>query len=155
MNYTHQAILGLPVKGWVHLDTIECLQIPQANTLHRKRRGNVSGWLLLLSCLKKWRLTCGDSLHKVRSHMSHSVKMNIYRPRSRGDNMFGSLRPSVHPSVCASQGAFKMVWRSKWLLFRQVVPSRSITLLIWSISVLKKHLLRVMCSCRGVERSWF
>ncbi len=31
---------------------------------------------------------------------------------------------------CSSQGAFKMVGCSKWLLFRQVVPSRSITLLI-------------------------
>ena len=31
---------------------------------------------------------------------------------------------------CASQGAFKMVGHSKWLLFRQVVPSRLITLLM-------------------------
>ncbi len=31
---------------------------------------------------------------------------------------------------CASQGAFKMVGCSKWLLFRQVAPSRSIMLLI-------------------------
>ncbi len=32
---------------------------------------------------------------------------------------------------CSSQGAFKMVGRSKWLLFRPVAPPRSITLLIW------------------------
>ncbi len=31
---------------------------------------------------------------------------------------------------CSSQGAFKMAEQSKWLLFRQVAPSRSITLLI-------------------------
>ncbi len=31
---------------------------------------------------------------------------------------------------CSSQGAFKMVGRSKWLLFRQVAPLQSITLLI-------------------------
>ncbi len=31
---------------------------------------------------------------------------------------------------CASQGAFKIVGHSKWLLFGQVAPSRSITLLI-------------------------
>ncbi len=58
--------------------------------------------------------------------------------RSRGDNTFGSVRPSVRLSVClfiresSSQGAFKMVGRSKLLLFRQVAPSRSITLLIIS-----------------------
>ena len=32
----------------------------------------------------------------------------------------------------SSQGAFKMVGRSKWLVFRRVAPSRSITLLIYS-----------------------
>ncbi len=47
-------------------------------------------------------------------------------------------RPMKHKSAtllkdireCSSQGAFKMVGRSKLLLFRQVAPSRSITLLI-------------------------
>ena len=35
---------------------------------------------------------------------------------------------------CSSQGAFKMIGQSKWLLFRKVAPSRSITLLmfLWS-----------------------
>ena len=33
---------------------------------------------------------------------------------------------------CSSQGAFKKVGRSKWLLFWQVAPSRLITLLIWN-----------------------
>ncbi len=116
------------------------------------------------------------------------ITFSRYRPRSRGDNTFGSVRPSVRPSVTkniiinheagevirlvasictsvlargvvdigtwllpstakgpvkhksatflkniresSSQGAFKMVGRSKLLLFRQVAPSRSITLLI-------------------------
>ncbi len=63
--------------------------------------------------------------------------------------MFGGVRPSVRPSVrlsvcpsvrlsvrlrtlieCSYQGAFKMVGRSKWLLFRQVAPSWSSTLLM-------------------------
>ena len=73
---------------------------------------------------------------------------HFYRPRSRGDNMFGSVRVFVCMYVgmcvralksatllkniieCSSQGAFKMVGHSKWLLFRQVAPSRSITLLM-------------------------
>ena len=40
---------------------------------------------------------------------------------------------SINIIECSSQhaqGAFKMVGRSKWLLFRQVAPSRSIMLLI-------------------------
>ncbi len=35
---------------------------------------------------------------------------------------------------CSSEGAFKMAGRSKWLLFRQVAPSQSITLLIYNTS---------------------
>ena len=56
--------------------------------------------------------------------------------------MFGGVHPSVSAGTewsilvfkfklniieCASKGAFKMVARSKWLLFRQVEPLRSIT----------------------------
>ena len=50
--------------------------------------------------------------------------------------LVASVRPSVRLSVrpfvieCSSEGAFKMVGHSKWLLFRQVASSRSITLLI-------------------------
>ncbi len=80
--------------------------------------------------------------------VSRVQELNCYRPRSRGDNMFGSVRVFVCMYVgmcvralksatllkniieCSSQGAFKMVGFSKWLLFRQVAPSRSITLLI-------------------------
>ncbi len=90
--------------------------------------------------------------------------MHIYRPQSRGDNTFDSVRPSVNMfgsiclywrgvvdistwlakysrrssetqvsytlKKCSSQGAFKMVGHSKWLLFQHVAPSRSIALLI-------------------------
>ncbi len=75
--------------------------------------------------------------------------LHFYRPRSRGDNTFGSVRLFVCLYVCmselsclnrltydlnfSSQGAFKMVGRSKWLLFSQVAPSWSITLLIFFI----------------------
>ncbi len=48
------------------------------------------------------------------------MECHHYRPRSRGDNTFGSVCPSVRLFVCSSQGAFKMVGRSKWLLFWQV-----------------------------------
>ena len=55
--------------------------------------------------------------------------------------MFGRVRVFVCVCVCvcvchtffiecSSQGAFQMVGHSKWLLFRKVAPSRSITLLI-------------------------
>ncbi len=30
------------------------------------------------------------------------ISMDVYRPRSEGDNVLGSVRPSVRPSVCLS-----------------------------------------------------
>ncbi len=97
-----------------------------------------------------------------------------YRPRSRGDNAFGSVHPSVWlarsgrywylalPSTakgpvkhklatllknfieCASQGVFKMVGHSKWL-FRQVAPLQSIMLLILAA-------IWLLCFFAGNER---
>ena len=66
----------------------------------------------------------------------------LYRPRSRGDNAFGSICLPVRPSVCALMPEpFELHiyhYQSKvcvcvcsQLLFRQVAPSRSIMLLIW------------------------
>ncbi len=70
--------------------------------------------------------------------------------------MFRSVRPSVcafvclcvcwHKSatllsvfvcvcVCSFQGAFKMVGRSKWLLFQKVAPSQSITLVFFLLQL--------------------
>ena len=48
---------------------------------------------------------------------------------------------------CSSKGAFKMVGRSKWLLFRQVAPSRSITLLI--VQMLSVNLLSALMTYKG------
>ncbi len=57
--------------------------------------------------------------------------------------LVASVRLSVYPSAdaltfeniieCSPHGAFKMVGHSKWLLFRQVAPLWSITLLIFSV----------------------
>ncbi len=56
--------------------------------------------------------------------------LHYYRPWSREDNTFGSVRLFVCLFVgISSQGALKMVGRSKWLLFWQAAPSRSIMLL--------------------------
>ena len=63
--------------------------------------------------------------------------ISFYRPRSRGDNTFGSIRPSVRlwtlPKITLEhlyRWVFKLVALSILLLFRQVGHLRSITLLI-------------------------
>ncbi len=51
----------------------------------------------------------------------------MYSKRSSEKQVSYTLKNIIE---CSSQGAFKMVGCSKWLLFRQVAPSRSIMLLI-------------------------
>ncbi len=96
--------------------------------------------------------------------LSHPfLTCSFYRPRSRGDNKFGSVRLFVCLCVCetqvsytlkniiecSSQGAFKMVGRSEWL-FRQVAPSRSITLLIFLSGEVCTNLLPDLVGRYGV-----
>ena len=63
----------------------------------------------------------------------HLGARSCYRPQSRGDNTFGSIRPSVRPSVCQrvfiTRGV-QNVCACNLLLFRQVGRLRSITLLM-------------------------
>ncbi len=86
---------------------------------------------------------------RQRSHLSTGAEWSIlvlgfakYSKRSSEIQVSYTLKNLIEFS---SQGAFKMVGQSKWSLFQQVAPSRSITLLIlthfWALFLVGFHVL--------------
>ena len=67
-----------------------------------KTEGEGSGDLVPIILKKK--LIMPDKLHKNTCNAIYldvlTIFHTIYRPRSKGDNTFGSVRLSVRPSVC-------------------------------------------------------
>ncbi len=75
--------------------------------------------------MERIKSSLGEAMH-VKHPLSLSV---LYRPRSQGDNTFGSVRPSVRPSVCPSvrpsetQVSYTLKKHHKVVIFRSIQNS--------------------------------
>ncbi len=71
----------------------------------------------LVLCVYYVRGFLSASLLLMSSHafFTGSFHQNFYRPRSRGDNMFGSIRPSICLSVCLSGFVRSILCTTLWV----------------------------------------